>query len=410
MVIGKLSKTRFAGVYRRTDGRLVVRVTARIPGGKWKQISEVQDASSNLDRARSRAEVLRQRVKEQAEEIRGDGKTSTREKSKAVPQGTETVGEYSKRWYASRSLRLKPGPRKRYQNVIWDKIIPKLGDIRISEVSRSTVEGWVTWAERVRQPNGKRYAHGTITGWWRVLALILRDAAADLDLPDPCRRVRPPESSRRDVRESRVLTDEELGRFLQAVETYAPNHYVAILTMARTGMRVGEVYALRWDCIDFGREEIVVRRTVSGGVLSETTKTHAPRIVPMHSTLTDALKGHRKAMLAAQDPGLKDNWVFPNIRGDMRLPQSIRPTFQLAMEAAKLGQVVSPQVLRRTMNTLLLRAGVDRIVLRSVMGHCSEAMTARYAGVDANDKRDAILKVFPGTGKAATGGDGEDGE
>ena len=83
----------------------------------------------------------------------------------------------------------------------------------------------------------------------------------------------------------------------------------------------------------------------------------------------------------------------------MRLPQAIRPTFLLAAEAAKLDQVVSPQVLRRGFNTALLRAGVDRIVLRSILGHCSEEMTARYAGVDSADKKAAILKVFPGVKK-----------
>jgi len=38
----------------------------------------------------------------------------------------------------------------------------------------------------------------------------------------------------------------------------------------------------------------------------------------------------------------------------------------------------------------------------------SEEMTARYAGVDSNDKREAILKVLPF--KAATGGDGDEGK
>jgi integrase len=175
--------------------------------------------------------------------------------------------------------------------------------------------------------------------------------------------------------------------------------------MARTGMRVGEVYALKWDSIDFQREEIIVRRTVSGGEISETTKTHAPRIVPMHSSLVDALREHRKKMLSDGHPGLQEGWVFPNNNGSMRLPQSIRKAFDLAREAAKIDQVVSPQVLRRTLNTLMIRDGVDRIVLRSIMGHCSEAMTARYAGVDSKDKREAILKVFPGV----AGGAGIDG-
>ena len=60
------------------------------------------------------------------------------------------------------------------------------------------------------------------------------------------------------------------------------------------------------------------------------------------------------------------------------------------------------------MNTMLRRSGVDRIVLRSVMGHSSEEMTARYSWVDGSEKREAILKVFPV--RTATGGDGDEGE
>ena len=404
MVIGKLERTKYPGVYRRADGTLVCRVTARLPGGKFKQTTEVQPENSNLDRARRRAEILRQRLQDMAAEIRNDGETSTREKFKAIPANSETVGEYSKRWYATRSARLKEGSQKRYWDAISRTIIPRIGDIRIVEVSRSVVEDWVVSVERLRQSNGQRYAHGTVTGWWRILVQILRDAAADFDLPDPTRRVRPPESPRRDVRETRVLTDEELGKFLDAAQQYAPDHYVAILTMARTGMRVGEVYALKWDSVDVSRQEIIVRRTVSGGRISETTKTHAPRVVPMHSSLVDALREHRKQMMADNHPGLKEGWVFPNVNGSMRLPQSVRKAFDLAREGARIDQVVSPQVLRRTLNTLMIRDGVDRIILRSIMGHCSEAMTARYAGVDSKDKRDAILRVFPGDKK-----DGEKG-
>ena len=115
----------------------------------------------------------------------------------------------------------------------------------------------------------------------------------------------------------------------------------------------------------------------------------------MHSLLVEALREHRQAMMADHHPGLKENWVFCTEKGHMRLPQASLKAFALATEAAGIKQRVSPQVLRRTMNTAMLRAGVDRIVLRSVMGHVSEEMTARYSGVDLQDKKAAILKVFP---------------
>ena len=54
---------------------------------------------------------------------------------------------------------------------------------------------------------------------------------------------------------------------------------------------------------------------------------------------------------------------------------------------------MTPQVLRRTFNTLLVHAGVDRIVLRSQMGHTSEEMTRRYASVDIGAKHDAVTRL-----------------
>jgi site-specific recombinase XerD len=99
------------------------------------------------------------------------------------------------------------------------------------------------------------------------------------------------------------------------------------------------------------------------------------RTVPMPTELVDALKEHRKTMMANQHPGLADNWVFCTDKGRSRLPQSLNKAFSPRREAAKNEQRVSPQVLLRTMNRMLLRAGVDHIVLSSMMGHCSEEMT-----------------------------------
>jgi len=66
----------------------------------------------------------------------------------------------------------------------------------------------------------------------------------------------------------------------------------------------------------------------------------------------------------------------------------------LAASAASIEVKVTAQVLRRTFNTLMVHAGVDRIVLRSVMGHCTEAMTERYAGVGIPAKQAALQRLM----------------
>jgi integrase len=79
--------------------------------------------------------------------------------------------------------------------------------------------------------------------------------------------------------------------------------------------------------------------------------------------------------------------------GGYRGPESLHKPPREARRTAELERVVGPQVLRRTFNTLMLHAGVDRIVLRPQMGHCREEMTARYACVSVGAKRSAVERL-----------------
>ena len=82
--------------------------------------------------------------------------------------------------------------------------------------------------------------------------------------------------------------------------------------------------------------------------------------------------------------------VFPSRTGTYREPSALTDAMQKVAAELGIEQSVGCQVVRRTFNTLMLAAGVDRIVLRSQMGHCSEEMTERYAGVDPELKREAV--------------------
>jgi len=110
------------------------------------------------------------------------------------------------------------------------------------------------------------------------------------------------------------------------------------------------------------------------------------------------LRDHRQRLIRDQHPGVATGLVFPSERGTVRLSQSLAKVHKLACDGAKIDIRVSAQVLRRTFNTLLLRAKVDRITLRAIMGHTSEQMTERYAGVNLEDKRQAVSVAFANLG------------
>ena len=109
--------------------------------------------------------------------------------------------------------------------------------------------------------------------------------------------------------------------------------------------------------------------------------------------LANELDEHRRGLVKAQHPDLSSGLVFPSQRGTPRHIGSLSKVFAAARKRAGIEQRVGAQVLRRSFNTMMVAAGVDRIVLRAQMGHSSEQMTERYAGVSDELKREQIGSV-----------------
>jgi integrase len=272
----------------------------------------------------------------------------------------------------------------------------------LTEITRKEVEDWVIWAENCPKTVQRRdnqggevgYSNKTVLGWWNVLKIVLRDAAAHYDLKDPLARVQPPKRDGGVKRERRTLTTDQLKRMLESLEQRHPQHYAAGLLLASTGMRSGEVFGLHWEDVDLEGRVIRIQRAVWRGRL-DTPKTEAGRReVPITAQLAKVLRDHRRQQLMGQHPGLEVGIVFPSITGGYRCGLALRRPLELAAQDVGVKLHVTPQVLRRTFNTLALLAGVDRVVLRSVMGHTDESMTEHYAGVGLESKRAALEGVF----------------
>jgi integrase len=106
-------------------------------------------------------------------------------------------------------------------------------------------------------------------------------------------------------RKTVVLTREQLATLLQSLQE--PVRMLAI-TVAMTGLRIGEVLALRWKNVDFEKSLIHVREAVYEGNLSSPKSKSSVRDVPIGPTLQQALLERRKAAPA-------DAFVFASRHG-----------------------------------------------------------------------------------------------
>ena len=167
--------------------------------------------------------------------------------------------------------------------------------------------------------------------------------------------------------------------------------------MALSGMRPGELYALHWEDIDLQRGCIHVRRAVWRGRVGS-TKTGSPREVALPHAMAQVLGDHKAQQRASQRRISGEDLVFPAATGGFRSSSSLLNILRTISAIAELSVRVTPQVLRRTFNTLLLEAGVNEVVLRAQMGHTTRRMTERYAGVHIGRKQEAVealLEALP---------------
>ena len=378
-------KTKYPGVTRLSDGRFKVRVSARHPVTGQKKLRVQTLDRMPIERvvaARAQMVVALKRELVEQQEV----ETKARDAFSEIV----TVADYAELWTERRVSRLKPSVQEHYTKALADRVLPKLGEVPIREITRDHVIQWILWIERQVSPRlGRVYSTDSMRSWWRPLRTMLKDAAADLGLHDPTFRVTPPRSRVSDVREKNTLTCEQLGVFLEVVREHFPEWYAEVYVMAFTGMRPGELYALKWAHVDTEKGCIHVREAVYRQHVG-TTKTGAQRVVALPEAMKAVLLAHRQELLREQGPRLRSGLVFPSKTGKYRYTSALHKALRTAAQVAGIEQKVSAQVLRRTFNTLLVEEGVNQVVLRSQMGHSSAAMTHRYAGVHIERKVEAV--------------------
>jgi integrase len=198
--------------------------------------------------------------------------------------------------------------------------------------------------------------------------------------PADLRRNRRPTSSECAVRKfkeadprRRYLSDEELGRFMLALNAEAGKTAAnAIAMLLLTGLRRMELFSLRWTEVDLSDASLRLLHTKAG---------HG-RTVVLNSLALDLLQNiHRNADATCP-------WVFPARCGDGHLVDVRKPLWR-AMARADISDL-RPHDLRRSFASLAVNAGVDLYQIKDLLGHSTVAVTQRaYAHLQQGTLRTA---------------------
>jgi integrase len=177
------------------------------------------------------------------------------------------------------------------------------------------------------------------------------------------------------------LTREEIATLLYTAKAKASRYYPIFLCAARTGLRMGELLALRWEDLDFNGRCIQVSRNYTHWKLT-TPKSGESRAVDMSLELTRVLtdlKLERQIEAGASGTDVPP-WVFCNEKGGLLHPHNLRDRiFYGLLKKAGLRQVRFHD-LRHSFASLLLQQGESPVYVKEQLGHSSIQITVDCYG------------------------------
>ncbi len=289
-----------------------------------------------------------------------------------------TYGEYAKRWIEiTVPATCKPSSVGDYRGILKNHVQPVFGSYRVTDITRLMVK------EFLMKKSGKGFASSTVTHLKNVIGGVL-----NLAVDDGAIAVNPSHRLGRIIREKslRLVADplnrEELAALLKAFREHLPRHYPMALTLARTGMRLGEVMALQWGDIDFHGRFIHVQRNISKGIIG-TPKSGKSRRVDMSMQLSEVLsnlRNQRRIETLQNGCGKVPEWVFISETGTPLIEGHWRErVFGKALEKAGLRRIRIHD-LRHGYASMLIQAGESLAYIRDQLGHHSIKVTVDIYG------------------------------
>jgi len=276
---------------------------------------------------------------------------------------------------------IKPATARYYRYQLHRYLLPTFGPLRLQELDRETLQAFVIGKKQ------QGYSSSTLDGIRTTLSKVLGQAVTWRYLEEnPARGLSIGE--RVPKKEPAFLEPRDA---LQLIEALPEPCRTVVIVAALTGLRIGEIAALRWGRVDFLRGTIQVKETYSEETGFGTPKTRSSvRDVPMSEPIRTALLTH-KYRCAHTD---KADLVFTSKANTPMGPKNLanrvlRPT------CVKIGlRPISWHVLRHTHAMWLSESGATIRAAQDILGQSDVETTLRvYTHSVPESKRRAVANV-----------------
>jgi len=309
-----------------------------------------------------------------------------------LPTGPQqTLKQFLEPWLEIHKNAVRLTTYVRYRSTIYKHLLPAFGHVQLQKLTPLKVQDF--YAQKLREG----LAPKTVILMQGVLHKALDDAVRwNLIARNVTDAVSLPRIMKSEIK---PLTKEQAQKLLEAAQGH---RLEALLTVALvTGMRRGELLALRWQDINFDDKSLQVHRTVSlvrghGYVVTEPKTAKGKRKIALPQIAIEVLKVHRvhqlESRIKAGEKWCELDLVFCNIYGRFQHPDRMVERFQKLLEEVGLHHMRFHD-LRHSAATILLTMGIHPKVVQELLGHSTISITMDiYSHVLPSMQREAMDK------------------
>nr|MDA8344964.1 tyrosine-type recombinase/integrase [Thermaerobacter sp.] len=282
------------------------------------------------------------------------------------------MGEYVTAWFEN-CRDISSNTRAQREILIRKHITPEIGHKRLSNLTPHDLTTMYRHLATNEREDGKgTLSLRTVAICHSVMHKALKEAVeSEILSSNPADRARPMRTTSHEIV---PLSEEELGAFLSTADRLE-SRYVALYVLAvDSGLRLGELLALRWSDVDLEKGTLSVRHTllrkghdIEARITETKTGSKGARFIEIDASALAALREHRRQQVQerlALGPKWEDhNLVFANTKGKATTDTQIR--------SRDMGRIIKeagmrhfrPHDLRHTSATMLLGEGVQAKVI-----------------------------------------------
>ena len=301
-------------------------------------------------------------------------------------------------WLLEKKDYIKESTYANYSNNIFNHIIPKLGNYYLNELNHKVIQDFLLeLSKNGRKDNTGGLAEKTI----KDITIIIKGSIKKGINEDKIKHIELTFNYPKDNKENKlyVLTKREQSKITNYVLENINSRNIGLLISLYSGIRIGELCALRWEDVDFKKNCLTINKTIQrvyikdknkniSKVIITTPKTkNANREIPINKDFLEILKKVKSD---------KEHYILTGNEKYIE-PRTYRKYFNKILDELKIKHF-NFHSLRHTFATNCISLGVDYKTVSELLGHANVNITLNlYVHPRYSQKKkciDLVCKVF----------------